>query len=531
MTRLRSPASLFILAALTGCGGAQTNQSAGAINQSFSVAGVRVEPDSLNAYLAKNRGFTSKGGEMRCAYRPLGQRETKVFVWAICSELLAVNGRLINGSGMGLPAAFEIKVESGRPRIVGVEVPRDGSGYGASIRRIFPSTTWPAIFADGRREQPGAGLDDYLRREAAARFGLPAAAASAPRVHDMPGAELRVIDSGSFALIVHGDTTVVDEFVRRENLLEGIVRTRRPGAKFGWARYRVEFFRSGEATRSELSLGRVGTSPTAAPAGTYAVTFGPDSIVEEWPNRPPTRSPYIRGAVPLFGPSIAMLQEVVRRARRMSPSQRDLGVPVYQVLVNGKLTRVPVHWIGRDTVSIGQGDLPEVRYVVNNWKILSGQNGAFTTIRRGTTSNTAALDSAARRVVEFLQGRLSFEQIALSDTVTFHVSPEGGKGLTRFTREQLRSPSAWVVRSMGHNYPLAPATGMTKLKTKVGRHLNCGEQALAAKFPQLGRFPHVGTTLQPENLRSCLQTWNMTFVFDTTAHPRVIAVAYDQWEW
>jgi hypothetical protein len=383
MIELRSPTNLFVLAASIACSGAQTSQSAGAINKSFSVAGVLVEADSLNAYLAKHRGFTSKGGEMRCAYRPLGQRETKVFLWAMCSELLAVDGRLIDGSGMSLPAAFEIQVESGHPRILEVEVPENGSGYSASIRRIFPSTAWPAIFADGGREHPGAGLQDYLRHDAAARFGLPVTAASAPRVHDMPGAELSVIDSGSFALIVRGDTTVVDEFVRRENLLEGIVRTRKPGAKFGWARYRVEFSRSGEVTLSRLSLGRVGTSPNAPAVGTYAITFGPDSIVEQWPNRAPTRTPYVRGTIPLFSPSIAMLQEVVRRARRMSPSQRDLGVPVYQVLVKAEVTRVPVRWIGRDTVSIGQGDLPEMRYVASNWKILSGQNGDFTIIRRG----------------------------------------------------------------------------------------------------------------------------------------------------
>lgn len=176
---------VFALAALLACTG-QVEQSVSKINQPFTVNGARVEADSLNVYLAAHRGFTSKGGEMRCAYRPLGQSGTKVFVWAMCSELLGVDGRLIDGSGMSLPAAFQIEVAGGRARIVGVEVPQDGSGYGPSIRRIFPVSTWPAIFANGGRDQLGAGLADYLRREAAARFGLPPAAASAPRVHDLP---------------------------------------------------------------------------------------------------------------------------------------------------------------------------------------------------------------------------------------------------------------------------------------------------------------------------------------------------------
>jgi hypothetical protein len=84
-----------------------------------------------------------------------------------------------------------------------------------------------------------------------------------------------------------------------------------------------------------------------------------------------------------------MLQEVVRRARRMSPSQLEIGVPVYQVLVNAKIEHVPVRWITRDTVIIAPGDNPEARYVVSNWKILSGQSGDFITIRRGATNSTA----------------------------------------------------------------------------------------------------------------------------------------------
>jgi hypothetical protein len=369
------------LAVLLACA-CRRDQSAETINKPFIVNGVQVEPDSLNVYLAAHRGFTSKGGEMRCAYRPVGQSGAKVFVWAMCSELLAVEGRLIDGSGMSLPAAFEIEVDRGRPRVLGVEVPEDGNRYGPSIRRIFPATTWAAIFADRTRGHPAAGLGDYLRREAATRFGLPTAAASAPREHDLPSDLLRVSDSGSFALVVRGDTTVVDEFVRRADLLEGVVRTRRRGAKFGWARYRVEFSRSGEVTRSQLSLGRVGTSPDSPPASTQTITFGPDFIIEEWPGRLPTRVPYVSGVIPLFGPSVAMLQEVVRRARRMSPSKLEIGVPVYQIQVNAKMEYVPVRWIGRDTVVLARGDPPGARYVVNNWKILSGMNGDLITIRR-----------------------------------------------------------------------------------------------------------------------------------------------------
>jgi hypothetical protein len=316
-------ALLFAGLAFIGC---RRTERPAAINQPFTVNGAIVEPDSLNTYLAAHRGFTSRGGEMRCAYSPLGQEGTRVFVWAVCNELLAVDGRLAQGSGMARAAAFEIEVDSARARVVGVEVPEDGNRYAPSIRRIFPPSIWPQIFeATGRDRQRGVALAQHMRAQAEASIR------SAP-------------------------------------------------AK--------------EVTRSD-----------------------------------------------------------------------------------------------------------------------------------------ATLDSAARRVVDFLSGNAPFDQIELSDTVTLSVSPEGGGGRATFSREQLRQSSAWRVRSGGRIFSLSPPSGMTKLTTKVGRHFNCNEQSLATKFPRLAQLPHVGTMLEPPNRTSCLQTWNMTFVFDTSSRPRIVAAVYDQWEW
>jgi hypothetical protein len=309
--------------AFIGCG---RSESPAAINQPFTVNGAVVEPDSLNAYLAAHRGFTSRGGEMRCAYSPLGQQGTRVFVWAVCNELLAIDGHLVQGSGMARAAAFQIQVDSMRAKVVGVELPEDGNRYAPSIRRIFPESIWPQIFeATGRDRQRGVALAQHLRAQA------------------------------------------------------------------------------------EASL-------RAAPA-------------------------------------------------------------------------------------------------------------------REVTRSDSTLDSAARRVVEFLRGNAPFDQIELSDSVTLSVSPEGGGGRATFSREQLRHPSAWRVRSGGRQFSLAPPSGMTKLTTRVGRHYNCGEQSLAANFPRLAQLPHVGTELAPANMSSCLQAWNMTFVFDTSSRPRLVAAVYDQWEW
>jgi hypothetical protein len=338
---LRCRIAPMVLLACTGC---RADRSPDAINTPFTVSGARVEPESLNTYLAAHRGFTSRGGEMRCAYTPLGQHGTRVFVRALCTELVAVDGALVNGSAMNLPAAFEIVVEGSRARVAGVEVPRDGDGYAASIRRIFPAATWPAIFANGIRDQAIVRLERQLRLEAAARLGLPPAAARAPRRHDRP---------------------------------------------------------------------------------------------------------------PLVAP-----------------------------------------------------------------------DGGVTPVSAGT------LDSAARRMVEFLHGHASLDPMDLSDTVTLWVAPEGGGGSAAFGRDQLRDRSAWKVRSGGRVFTLAPPTGVTKLTTSVGSHFDCTEQPLASKSPRLARWPHVGTMLRPESAASCLQSWNVTFVFDVrNSRPRVVAAMYDQWEW
>ena len=150
---------------------------------------------------------------------------------------------------------------------------------------------------------------------------------------------------------------------------------------------------------------------------------------------------------------------------------------------------------------------------------------------KGVVVDPDTLDAAARRIVDFLRGKASFDQINLSDTVTLSVAPEGGGGQATFARQGLGQPSAWRVRSGGHVYSFAPPTEMTKLTTKVGRHFSCNEQSLATRFPRFAKFPHVGTLLEPAIRSSCLQTWNVTFVFDTSSPPRLVAAVYDQWEW
>ena len=143
-----------------------------------------------------------------------------------------------------------------------------------------------------------------------------------------------------------------------------------------------------------------------------------------------------------------------------------------------------------------------------------------------------AVEQSAREIVEFLRGNAPFETITLADTVTLYLSPDGGRILSAFSREQLRRPSQWVLRSGRQTYAFAPPRSLKKMTARADTHFNCLDYPLASRFPELAKLPHVGVKLEPDSSGSCLQTWNATFIFDTSAPPaRLVAAVYDQWEW
>ncbi len=141
--------------------------------------------------------------------------------------------------------------------------------------------------------------------------------------------------------------------------------------------------------------------------------------------------------------------------------------------------------------------------------------------------------AAAVTVIDFLRGEAEFDALDLADTVTFHLAPEGGGGTVEVPAVDLRDRSAWRVRSGGGQiHALVPPTGLSRLETRFGRHMRCFEYALEDDFPELAGRPHVGTRLEPSEMSSCLQSWNLTLVFQAdTLPPRLAAVVYDQWEW
>lgn len=148
----------------------------------------------------------------------------------------------------------------------------------------------------------------------------------------------------------------------------------------------------------------------------------------------------------------------------------------------------------------------------------------------------AALERAADDVVSFLAGGAKLDTLAIADTVELHLAPEGaGTSATasvRLARDALRARDAWKIDGGGRSFSFVPPARLTKRTVRAGTHFDCREIPLASRAPGLSARPHVGVRLEPPEPKSCLETWNATFVFDTSAaRPRLVAALYDQWEW
>lgn len=153
------------------------------------------------------------------------------------------------------------------------------------------------------------------------------------------------------------------------------------------------------------------------------------------------------------------------------------------------------------------------------------------TVAAAPTVVASPLDSATRAILAFLRRERAFSTIELADTVELYVGTEAGGTRTAIAREQLQRPSFWIAQSKLGNYKLAPPPTHVVTTVKPGVHFICTERALKESFPQLARRPHVGVLLEPEFRDSCLQTWNVTFVFSDSIRPRLVAAIYDQFEW
>lgn len=195
-----------------------------------------------------------------------------------------------------------------------------------------------------------------------------ATACSAPRsdtprpAPDAPSAAAPVLTGASertiFTLINEvGDTVSTDAYTRTAESLEGEIRIHLPGAKFQRGRYRVEFNPESRAVHAKLTFLRAST-PTGEPAlGGVTAVLHPDGMVEEAQNGG-TAVRYQAGAgvVPWFAPSTAMMQEIVRRAHRLTGGRGRVEVPHFPLASRGQgIGTMVITFVAPDSVEVAYG--------------------------------------------------------------------------------------------------------------------------------------------------------------------------------
>lgn len=159
--------------------------------------------------------------------------------------------------------------------------------------------------------------------------------------------------TGALAFLAGGDTTVVDEYLRTPEELNGEVRffSPDPGGARARAEYRVRYRQDGRPESAHLTIGQVGPAGLASSeVHEWSATFGGDGTVMEvesgsgrW-----ARAAAGADAVPLFGPSIAMLEAVLLRARRTSAT----SLPVFHLAAGGRVDTAVIAWFLPDSVHL-----------------------------------------------------------------------------------------------------------------------------------------------------------------------------------
>jgi hypothetical protein len=213
----------------------------------------------------------------------------------------------------------------------------------SNLRRRALITSWVASFAFGcaAPQQPSEGK----------RASTPAAATAEP-------------ERGVLGFVYEGrDTTVIEEYTRTATALEGIVRPQGTGAKFGWARYRVEFSPARDAERAVLELGRRGDE--SKPVRTWTAMIGGGEVIETSSDGRTRRVPISGSVVPLFPPSMAMFQEAIRRTHPLSSTRARADVQIFPLASNAEPHTVTVQWIARDTAAVSYHGGPRTHYAVD----------------------------------------------------------------------------------------------------------------------------------------------------------------------
>ena len=173
---------------------------------------------------------------------------------------------------------------------------------------------------------------------------LGSSAAQAPGV-SAPGAP----DNGAYVVMMGPDTVVVERFTRTADTLSARIAVRPPG---GAAMQRVRFVAAlgREQLVQEIQVSADAEDPTgnAAASATARVSFTTDSTgtvahIGRAGSDQTLPMPTDAGAIPLINVSIALVEQVVRRARALPGD--SVTVPLFQ-LQGGSTSTAHVRFVG-----------------------------------------------------------------------------------------------------------------------------------------------------------------------------------------
>jgi hypothetical protein len=154
-----------------------------------------------------------------------------------------------------------------------------------------------------------------------------------------------------------GDTVSTDTYTRTAEVLEGEIRIHRSGAWFQRARYRMDFNPEGRAVHAKLTFLRAST-PTGEPAlREFTALLHPDGTVEEAQNGgAAVRYPAGAGVVPWFPPSTVTMQEIIRRAHRLTDGRGRVEVPHFRLGSRGQgIGTMVITFAVPDSVEVSEG--------------------------------------------------------------------------------------------------------------------------------------------------------------------------------
>ncbi len=142
----------------------------------------------LEHYLARVLLRSSDGEAGFCAIDSMGSDSrndtTFVYLWALCEAFAPVSrDSLGRGSGGSMPVVVAELVTGSTTTILGRWEPRDGDGYGPSVRKMLPEKYASRVLGSNCGEY-NARVDSLERevvRKARSYFGMPPAAELPPR--------------------------------------------------------------------------------------------------------------------------------------------------------------------------------------------------------------------------------------------------------------------------------------------------------------------------------------------------------------